>query len=869
MMINGMRRLLEGSLIALASLLLLLTTVDKSQALNYATSYFGNSFPGTPNQLHMQDDIYGMYVTSDGACYANSSWEEDSQEAGIYKNGQVTGNCVDLHAWGRDGGVGITADANYVYVGMVQTGDGGGTGGTNSNGLPAYPPANTEWYCVRRYTRAGAPAPFSTGYGYDGSMLVVNTGTKIVTNVYTGSNIGGIAVDSSYLYVTDPISNLIKKYSLSTLSQTPVLTWSVTSPGSMVLGGYGGPFVWVIQGSTPVAVAYTTSGTVVAAISFAGGVKPSGLAYNISNNTLLVADAGPDQNIKCYNLNALSGSPTTVSSVVGTVGGIYAGTGATIGTAGLLRFNNPTGVGVDSSGNVYVCQDGTCNPGMQGGGAVLESYTSAGARNWWLYCLEYVDCSDIDPSSETSVFSKDKHFVMNWANITPGSEATYQGYTLNRFKYPEDPRLHQGAGLECTAWVREFLGHKFLVTTDMWSNNLIVSRFNTATDGECAIPSTVFGRFHITPDSSGWPENQPGTGEWIWRDANGNGALDAGEYTQPAGAGTAPSLWGWWMDSSGDVWEATQTAGIRHFACQGLDSYGNPIYNYAHMTTIAMPSQFNDLERIEYYPATDTMYLAGYSPAQSNTNGDWKIIGKVICRYDHWSTSPTLHAGYPLLPAFSDTSSPPVQPASMSVTGQYLFVTYAQQNQVLVYNLDTAALAGTITPGSSVGGTGSNTPLGWTDIPYGVRAYQRATGEYEIFNEDDWLGKIVMYRWTPVFQIQNYWLGTYINTQSGLQCTTISPSWWSAGWIEQPTGGGTFALSNEWTLGLLNISSGSLQCGSATGTAAEWTLGDDSGYNTIASVAQPTWTINTESGLECTLGNPSWWSEMWTLTEVN
>ncbi len=42
----------------------------------------------------------------------------------------------------------------------------------------------------------------------------------------------------------------------------------------------------------------------------------------------------------------------------------------------------------------------------------------------------------------------------------------------------------------------------------------------------------------------------------------------------------------------------------------------NPIYDYAHMTTTAMPFQFNDLERVECYPAMDTMYLSGYSPSQ-------------------------------------------------------------------------------------------------------------------------------------------------------------------------------------------------------------------------------------------------------------
>jgi len=35
------------------------------------------------------------------------------------------------------------------------------------------------------------------------------------------------------------------------------------------------------------------------------------------------------------------------------------------------------------------------------------------------------------------------------------------------------------------------------------------------------------------------------------------------------------------------------------------------------------------------------------------------------------------------------------------------------------------------------------------DVPFGMKAYLRTNGEYLIFVEDDWFGKILMYRWTP------------------------------------------------------------------------------------------------------------------------
>jgi hypothetical protein len=43
-----------------------------------------------------------------------------------------------------------------------------------------------------------------------------------------------------------------------------------------------------------------------------------------------------------------------------------------------------------------------------------------------------------------------------------------------------------------------------------------------------------------------------------------------------------------------------------------------------------------------------------------------------------------------------------------------------------------------------VGGI-SNT--GWIDIPYGLRAFRRANGQYLVFVEDDLKSKVLMYSW--------------------------------------------------------------------------------------------------------------------------
>ena len=762
-----------------AAVLLCCQSMSTAQTLpgSYTTSWLGNSFPGTPtdgdwsNPEHVQDDIQAMYVASNGTVYTDSIWDEGGSEAGIYQSAANTGNCGDLHSWGRFGGQAVASDGNYVYVAMGVNGQ-SATGGTNSNGNPEYPPNNTTvWYGVRRYTLAGASAPFSAGYGDDADMLVVTTnGTD------TGGNnvITGLTCSGGLLYVSDVADGCVKSYQTSSLSQTPygTLTGHAGIAG-LSADGYGN--VWGLQytgsaytsfGSSIDSVGYTggtgcqliclyTIGGHVGGsgvISFASGDHPVAVAYNAYSGLFMVADQGSDQNIKCYNPTSFSGSPTTVASTIGATGGIYSGT---LGQNGTLRFNMPSGVGADSSGNIYVSQDGSC----QLGGTVLESYTPSGSRNWALYGLQWLDNADIDPSSQTDVYTNRGHFTMNWNSTTPGSEWTYAGYTIDPFAYPEDPRLHLGpmTNTQNSPMMRRIDGSLFMFVTDQYANTLGVYRFNSTSEGQIAIPSGLFAQQPdvteqaITPDRTGWPENQPSAGEWIWRDSNGNGTIDSGEYNQPSTFDPWEEDWGWYVDSSGDVWEAGQT-GVRHYKCQGLDSYGNPIYNYTNMTTTALPSVFTEVDRIEYFPSTDTMYLSGYTSSYPNSSNDWGVIGKVIYRYDNWSTSPTVHSGYPIVLNFSDSSSPQIWPASMDVNGQYLFVTYAAQNWIYVYNIATGAESGMITPGSDVGGdssvdAGTSRCLGYTDIRMGIRGFERANGEYDIFNEDDWLGKVMMYRW--------------------------------------------------------------------------------------------------------------------------
>ncbi len=57
------------------------------------------------------------------------------------------------------------------------------------------------------------------------------------------------------------------------------------------------------------------------------------------------------------------------------------------------------------------------------------------------------------------------------------------------------------------------------------------------------------------------------------------------------------------------------------------------------------------------------------------------------------------------------------------------------------YNANTGAFVRKLTPGPEVAHES-----GWIDIPYGLRAYRRANGEYVVFVEEVTKAKVIAYR---------------------------------------------------------------------------------------------------------------------------
>ncbi|TKC92478.1 hypothetical protein FAZ69_02030 [Trinickia terrae] len=701
----------------------------------YETSWIGNSF-GFGDGKWVQLDVEAISVGSDGTVYTNAPWDESGSEVGAYKGGSKVAVAGNTHGWGNAGGDAVASNGTYLYAGMSI--------GNESNALVGsdYPPSNTTWYGITRrlVSNIATGAPFASGIGNSANVTKNSFLRENAVPTGTDASIRGLAASATELYVANTYANQIEVDDANTMRR--LRSWAVPSPGRILIDTDG--TLWIIQGLQGATgrsiVHYSTAGALIgSAVSLPSGTVPVDLAISPSGQ-LLVADGGASQQILLYNKTA-SGQ-TSLAGQLGTRNGIFH---VTTGVPGDWRFNGITGIGFDASGNLYVAQNGfgprAFGSVFDGEGTVLESYAwSSQALNWRLYGLTFVDGGSFDPAEPASVFSGSKHFSLDYRQTQPGQEWSYAGFTLDRFQYPDDPALHLPKGVRGEPMVRRVNGSLLLYTIDMYSHYLSIYRFNAAAEGQVAIPSGLFAE---NPIPGSWPSGQPSYGEWMWRDANGDGHVDASEIQANPSSGNAPEDGFWWVDSQGNIWLGMLGSGIRELPLQGFDAYGNPVYTYASAKTYAMPQPFSRVARIVYDASSDAMYVSGYTSAYPYDSSHWKAAGRLLVRYDNWSSG-TPQARYTIMLPWNVTADPQQTPVGVAVAGNYIFVAELYTDRVDVYDVRNGQQVGYMKPGTSVGGTS-----GWVDVYLGISAVERSTGEYVVLVEDDARAKILMYRWTP------------------------------------------------------------------------------------------------------------------------
>ena len=140
--------------------------------------------------------------------------------------------------------------------------------------------------------------------------------------------------------------------------------------------------------------------------------------------------------------------------------------------------------------------------------------------------------------------------------------------------------------------------------------------------------------------------------------------------------------------------------------------------------------------------AADSLYVTGYTADMPVDRSFWKEVGRVLVRYDNWSSGkPVLR--YSITLPWETHAKPVVTIIGLTVEGQYVFAV-EPVGAVHVFDKDSGKEVGVIRPGPEVGKAS-----GWVDVPNGVSAYRRSNGEYLVFVEEDARGKVMMYRWKP------------------------------------------------------------------------------------------------------------------------
>jgi hypothetical protein len=716
----------------------------RSPALPHITSWLGNTYPGAKRWV--QQDIRAMTVTEDGTVFTNVEWEEGGGNVGEYRDGALRRYAMHTHGWGANGGLSVAVNSNYLFIGLVMGNEGGGLRDERT-----WPPKGMKWFGVSRRWRSdiSKAAPFAEGKGGKGDTLKGSFLVVAEAPEKGGTPLAGMVATETELFASDPNSSEVKVFDSEAM--TLARRWPVERAGPLAMDRWGN--LALLQAGaegTPARVLcyglHGGNGKALRQATLPREVMPSAICFR--DNRLLVADVGPAQQILVF-APVPDAREMRLEGRFGEPGGLLAATGM----VGDQRFNDVRALGCDGRRNIYIAQNGQTG----GGGTVLESYALASGRlNWRLFGLTFVDMADVDPASDTDVFTKEEHFRLDYSQPA-GREWSYAGYTVNRFKYPQDPRLHiWSAG----GWVRRVGGRRILFVNDMNGEHLQVYRFASATDGETAIPAGFFAKRHVTDKKDPhWPPHQPEKGEWIWRDANGNGAFDADEFSQRAsGQGSeslaqpgarwdAPPSQGWWVDAQGNVWLATETHGLRFFPAQELDAKGNPAWNYNTMLTFPPPAEFKQVKRVRYLPESDTLFLAGTTGEHKNQH--WKPCGPVLARYDGWLNGGRKLRWTMVVPYASGSQGhSSCEPMGFDVAGQFVFVPYTgaskadgvKHGRVEVFRASDGASAGHLEPSKDVG------EIGLQDIRECLAAHRRADGEFLVFLEDDYKSKVVMYR---------------------------------------------------------------------------------------------------------------------------
>lgn len=457
-------------------------------------------------------------------------------------------------------------------------------------------------------------------------------------------------------------------------------------------------------------------------VTFPELAQPMALAL-ANDGTLMVADSGtgPRQQVLFYDVSD-PGHPKLVRTF-GDRGGIASGKPGEITPT---KFWGIRGLGMDAAGNLYVA--------MSEQGSVLRSFSPDGRLRWELHGEFFCDLAVADPADDgRTVWGIQERYAMDWSQ-PPGRDARWVAYTLDRHRYPNDPRglMHvkqQGEHGLTSPQIAYIQGRRFLFVGGMFASNFInLFRF----DGEIAVPAGLILQWgnNLYRTDQKWPPHKP-AGVSIWRDLNGDGDYQPDEFA-PNTPRVQPGPF--CVDRPGNLWMAY---GFFRYDCQGLDPHGNPIYAADKITVLEKPAGVGKVARVVYLDESDTLVVAeegrdeAGKPSMRHINRVFACKGYLAGNRETVSFVPG--AGR--------------EAGCVAAAGDYAFTGgWKERGRIWINRLSDGAEVGVFDPGPTVGGV-ENT--GWIDLLTGIGAFRRSTGEYLVFVEENYKAKCLIYRWQP------------------------------------------------------------------------------------------------------------------------
>jgi len=693
-------------------------------------SWVGNDWSGNPDWV--LQDIDDLFVTPEGDVYTHIGWEEGGGNVMHFdKDGVWKGAAMHTHGWGYGGGEAVTANQKYVFIAQHVENERGGL-----IDAATWPAKGLRWQGVSRRLRSDfhKGAPFAGGKGGKGDTIKGSFKPAAETPDDASEKIRGLWATDTELFVSVKNEGVIRVYDTETMKEKR--SWQALRPDRMVMDAHR--TLWVLlapeeekTGAWGLA-GFDTEGLERTRLTFDAAVRAADLCID-SQGRLLVSDTGVSQQILIFE-TVQSGSPRPC----GTFGAPHGIFGRPIaGRTGEKRFNHPRGVGADAAGNLYVANSG----GTGGGSTVLESYAPDGTLRWRRCGLFFVDLADLDTESERSIYSKEERFSVDFSKPA-GAQTTYAAYTVNPWKYPDDPRIHIWSA---NAWFLKLQDVPLLFVSNMGQDYVQAYRFNAATDGETAIPAALFSKKHVKAKEDGWPHGQPESGAWCWTDRNGDGAMQSDEYDAVAKEGGGCMF----VDSQGSLWRVFREA-VYGAAFKGFTPQGAPQWAWKEAREITRPAEISELRRFKIDAARDIAAFGGDAGADKHQH--WKPMGPTVAIYCDVLKGKPVKLWSKILPySKGSRGHESAEPMSFEIAGDYLFVCYTRGLKeenikyafVKVLRLKDGDDVGNLVPERVTG------ELGLLDLEDALRVQLLRDGSYILFLEDDYKAKSVMMRWKP------------------------------------------------------------------------------------------------------------------------